>query len=318
MEIAFALYEVPALKHRLQGCVAPEQPRGDCTAGWGGCSDASRCAAQERKLLLCHWGEVTLLSAHTRVPVPGQRHPQANWNAEQGWQEDAATVIPPAHCGGCSACRLGWLELLRIGTQTSAEQQVMLLGICVRCIFLINAPERHPCSLRLMCFTHKGEQLVMGLNAKVQKLWRAATVKCKKFSNCCQYHLYFSQYASFVSVSGISERRWSFKTLSHPRCPWDVRHHTKVHHGKKDETSPRQAAFGRTALAINLGSRTDFVRYCHFFSVRRSQEGCAHLLPLPLHLKCWWCGAWLCFLFFMRLCQARWREKFIWLWIEVV
>ena len=29
MESAIALYEVPALKRRLQGCVAPEQPGGD-------------------------------------------------------------------------------------------------------------------------------------------------------------------------------------------------------------------------------------------------------------------------------------------------
>lgn len=66
----------------------------------------------------------------------------------------------------------------------------------------------------------------------------------------------------------------------------------------------RQSAFGTMALAIDMGSRTDYVHSCHLCKDRRSQEGCAHLLSLLVHLSCWLCGAWLCFLVFIRVCQG--------------
>ena len=100
MESAIALYEVPALKCRLQGCVAPEQPGGDCIAGWGGCRGASRCAAQERDQLFYPWGEAPLPSAHTRAPIPGQSHPQANGNIGQGCHEESAGGVSCAHGDG--------------------------------------------------------------------------------------------------------------------------------------------------------------------------------------------------------------------------
>lgn len=110
MDIAIALYELPALKCRLQGCVAPEQPGGDdCIAGWGSCSGASRCAAQETEQLFYPRGEAPLPSAHTRTPVAGQTHPQANGETGQGCHEETASGVFPAHGGGgYSACWGGW------------------------------------------------------------------------------------------------------------------------------------------------------------------------------------------------------------------
>lgn len=151
-------------------------------------------------------------------------------------------------------------------------------------------------------------------------------LRCKKLRNYYQDPHYFSQSASFVLISGTSEKRLSFKSLSHPRCPWSSRHHAKVCHQIKDEkpSCPRQVAFGTTALAIDMGTRTDYVHSCHLCRDKRSQEGCAHLLPLLLHLSLWLCGAWLCFLFFARLCQGisfkhpGEGKKMVWLWIEVV
>lgn len=99
MEIAIALCELPALQCRLQGCVAPEQPGGDCIAGWGCCSGACRCAAQEREQLFYPWGEAPLPSAHTTASVPGQSHPQANGNTGQGCHEVTTGVVSPAHGG---------------------------------------------------------------------------------------------------------------------------------------------------------------------------------------------------------------------------
>ncbi|TRZ26813.1 hypothetical protein HGM15179_000283, partial [Zosterops borbonicus] len=53
-----------------------------------------------------------------------------------------------------------------IGTQTPAEQQVMLLCIFVRYIFLINAPKKHPWSSRLKCFICKGETTADGVKCQ--------------------------------------------------------------------------------------------------------------------------------------------------------
>lgn len=103
-----------------------------------------------------------------------------------------------------------------IGTQTPPKQQVMLLCICVRYIFLINAPQKRPWSLRLICFICKRETTADGVKCQGTEMMEGSYLRCKKLSNYYQDSLYYSQYASFVLVSGISEKSWSSKSLSHP------------------------------------------------------------------------------------------------------